>query len=248
MEHELTILSPEKTILTYPLAGVGRRVMAQFLDIVVIGGLIFLSIYVISLVLGYFDEDIATGAIMFIAAALPFLYFILLEGFWNGRTIGKLACGLRVRMADGTPIKFSASVGRNLIRAGDFLPAFYFAGLLSTFTTPRAQRLGDLVANTVVVRDAKAIPRFTPAPHKAGIHPFEAYVGDLRGMTDEEYVVLKRFCDRFPELAPNIQERLVQEIWMPFAEQKHIAAIPNVHSLYLAEATVMKYGRMRGLL
>ena len=248
MEHELTILSPEKTILTYPLASIGRRVTAHLLDILIIMVLITVMVMGLMRFVGILDPNVAQGIAMFLSVAIPFLYFIILEGFWNGLTIGKLACGLRVRMADGTPIKFSAALGRNLLRAADFLPPPYFAGLLATFTTPKAQRLGDLVANTVVVRDARAIPRFTPAPHKAGIHPFESHVGELRGMTDEEYVVLKRFCDRFPELPPHIQQALVIDIWEPFAKAKHIEPIPNVHSLYLAEATVMKYGRMRGLL
>jgi uncharacterized RDD family membrane protein YckC len=222
--------------------------MAQFIDILVIMAISTTAMLIAGAIAGYFNSGIGIGLTVFFVAALPFLYFIVLEGLWNGQTVGKLACGLRVRMADGTPIKFSASLGRNLIRVADFLPVGYFVGLLATFTTPRAQRLGDLIANTVVVRDARAIPRFTPAPHKAGIHPFEAHVGDLRGMTDEEYVVLKRFCDRFPELSQQVQESLVKDIWMPFAKEKHIDAIANVHPLYLAEATVMKYGRMRGLL
>jgi uncharacterized RDD family membrane protein YckC len=248
VEHELTILSPEKTILTYPLASIGRRICAQFIDILVLFGIWML----IGFLMGPLSAIVDPSSIIYFQAFLqilaPFAYFILCEGLWNGRTVGKLACGLRVKMADGTPIRFSSSVGRNLIRVGDFFPVFYFAGLLATFTNARAQRLGDLVANTVVVRDAKAIPRFSPAPHKAGVHPFEAYVGELRGMTDEEYIVLKRFCDRFPELAPHVQQHLVDEIWVPFAAQKHIASIDNVHPLYLAEATVMKYGRIRGLL
>lgn len=221
---------------------------AQLMDIGVIIGIIFAIFQVAPKLALVMDETFLSGLIMFLVIATPFLYFILMEGLWNGRTIGKLACGLRVRMADGTPIRFSASVGRNLVRAGDFLPVLYFAGLLATFTTPKAQRFGDQVAGTVVIRDAKAIPRFSPAPHKAGVHPFEPYIGELRGMTDEEYIVLKRFCDRFPELAPHIQQKLVEEVWVPFAADKHISPIPNVHSLYLAEATVMKYGRMRGLL
>ena len=248
MEHELTVLSPEKTILTYPLASIGRRMLAHFVDILIIFGIWTATAQLIGLLTKFLDPSAMRGLYAFLLIATPFAYFILCEGLWNGRTVGKLACGLRVKMADGTPIKFSAAVGRNLVRVGDFFPALYFAGLLATFTTPRAQRLGDLISNTVVVRDAKAIPRFAPAPHKAGVHPFEPYIGDLRGMTDEEYIVLKRFCDRFPELATPVQARLVVEIWEPFARDKHIAPIPNVHPLYLAEATVMKYGRMRGLL
>ena len=243
MEHELTILSPEKTILTYPLAGMGRRVMAQFLDV-----LIILALIVACSLAGAFLPGVGGAAVMFAFSAIPFLYFILQEGFWNGVTIGKMAFGLRVRMADGTPITFAAALGRNFLRVADFLPFGYFAGMLATFTTPRAQRLGDLVANTVVVREGRPNRLFNPSPHKAGIHPFESQVGDLRGMTDDEYVVLKRFCDRFPQLDPSAQTKLLEEIWQPFAERKHIEPVKDVHPLYLAEAAVMKYGRMRNLL
>jgi uncharacterized RDD family membrane protein YckC len=248
MEHELTILSPEKTILTYPLAGMGRRVMAQFLDV-----LIILALLVACSVAGLVVPSLGGAAMIFAFSAIPFLYFILQEGFWNGLTIGKMAFGLRVRMADGTPITFTAALGRNFVRVADFLPFGYFAGMLATFTTPRAQRLGDLVANTVVVRESRPDHLFNPAPHKAGIHPFESQVGDLRGMTDDEltddeYVVLKRFCDRFPQLDAGAQQKLMDEIWRPFAERRHIQTLPDVHPLYLAEATVMKYGRMRNLL
>lgn len=242
MEHELTILSPEKTILTYPLAGIGRRVMAHFLDIMIIVA-ILVGCSLLLLV-----WPLAQGVAMFAGAATPFLYFILQEGFWNGLTIGKFAFGLRVRMADGTPITFTAALGRNFLRFADFLPFGYFAGMLATFTTPKSQRLGDLLANTVVVREARLARLFTPAPHKAGVHPFEAEVGELRGMTDDEYLVLKRFCDRFPELDPSAQQKLLREIWEPFAERRHVPSRPDVHPLYLAEASVMKYGRLRNLL
>jgi uncharacterized RDD family membrane protein YckC len=248
VEHELTILSPEKTIITYPLAGIGRRVMAQFIDILLVLALIAFTGAIVGFTLGRVQPETAQGVVLFLAAAFPFLYFIVLEGFWNGRTIGKMAFGLRVRMADGTPIRFSSALGRNFVRVADFLPFGYFAGMLATFTTPKAQRLGDLVANTVVVREARATPVFSPAPHKAGVHPFESHVGDLRGMTDDEYVVLKRFCDRFPELDREVQDRLVDGIWTPFAAEKGITPLANVHPLYLAEACVMKYGRMRNLL
>ena len=247
MEHELTILSPEKTILTYPLAGLGRRVGAQLLDAFIILAFLMMVMQMAAALMPLAGEIPLAGAVV-ISSATPFAYFILLEGLWNGRTIGKLAAGLRVRMVDGTPIKFSAAVGRNFLRVADFFPMFYFMGVLAIFTTPRSQRLGDLLAGTVVVQEKRGVPRFTPAPHKAGIHPFEEHVGELRGMTQEEYTALKRFCDRFPELPPHIQSKLLDEVWHPIAIRRGVNAVANVHPLYLAEATVMKYGRQHGLL
>jgi len=248
VEHELVILSPEKTVLTYRLAGLGSRIIAHLLDLVIIGG----GIVCLTMLILWFFGSVDTGIALFLVQLLfvlsPFLYFILLEGLWNGLTIGKKATGIRVRMADGTPVKFSAALGRNLLRPADMLPGTYFVGFAAIFTNPQSQRIGDLVAGTIVVYEKRPLAYFAPAPHSAGFHPLESYVGELRGMTQEEYDALRRLCDRFPELPKNIQEQMMAEVWRPIASRRGIPNVENVHPLYLAEATVMKYGRKNGLL
>lgn len=199
-------------------------------------------------VLGRIDPLIAQVVTGFAIIFGSLLYFILQEGLWNGQTLGKKAAGIRVRMADGLPITFGAALGRNLLRFADMFPGSYFIGLLAMFSTPRSQRLGDLVANTVVVHEKRPMPYFTPAPHTAGIHPLEGHIGELRGMTIEEYNALRRFADRFPELPVPVQNKLVREVFQPIAARRGIKPMANVHPLYLAEAAVMKYGREHGLL
>jgi hypothetical protein len=121
-------------------------------------------------------------------------------------------------------------------------------GLVAMFTNPKSQRLGDLVANTVVVVEQLTPTVQIAAPHAVGIHPLEVHVGELRGMTITEYNALRRYCDRFPELTPETQERLTLEVWQPMAERLNVDSIEGVHPIYLAEAAVMKYGRQHGLL
>ncbi len=242
------VLSPEKTILSFRLAGLGARVGAHIVDIAAVGTLVFVLVLGISMAFGSIDPDIATGSTMFLAFIVPLAYFILLEGLWNGQTLGKKIANIRVRMADGTPITFSAALGRNLLRPADMLPGPYFLGLLAIFTNPRAQRIGDLVAGTIVCLERRPEPRFAIAPHSVGIHPLEGHVGDLRGMTVPEYNALRRFADRFPELPANIQEKLVNEVWAPIANRRKVPSYDNIHPIYLAEAVVMKYGREHGLL
>lgn len=244
----MIVLTPEKTILTFRLGGLGQRALAHALDFAVV--LILFVIALITLVetLGRLDSDLAMGIILFLTFALPLGYFIFLEGLWNGHTLGKKAMNLRVRMADGTPVTFAAALGRNLLRPADMLPGVYFVGLLAMFTNPRAQRLGDLVADTIVCQERRPEARLAIAPHSVGLHPLEAYVGDLRGMTMAEYNALRLFADRFPELPPNVQEKLVAEVWAPIADRRKVPKLEKVHPIYLAEAVVMKYGRDHGLL
>lgn len=247
MTHEFAILSPEKTILTFRLAGLGSRITAHILDVLIVIVALFGATTVLSLLA--FIEPGTAQAIMAVLFSLgPFAYFILLEGLWNGQTLGKKASGIRVRLVDGTPVTFFAALGRNLLRPADLFPGPYFVGLLAVFTNPRSQRLGDLVAGTIVVHEGKQAPFFASAPHKVGVHPLEAHVGNLRGMTREEYVALKRFCDRFPELSTTVQNQLIEEIWNPIAKRRAVPHLPNVHPIYIAEAVVMRYGRIHGLL
>jgi hypothetical protein len=89
---------------------------------------------------------------------------------------------------------------------------------------------------------------YAVAPHKVGIHALESSVGELDQMTMEEYLALRRFADRFPELPVASQNRLITEVFVPIAERHGIRAIPNVHPIYIVEAMVMKYGRQHGLL
>ena len=248
MDQDFAVLTPETTIVSYRLSGLGSRIGAHVLELIFVGGGIYVLILILSVTLIRFDEDLATGILLPAMVILPFLYFILFEGLWNGQTLGKRLCGIRVRMADGTPITFAAAIGRNFLRPADMLPGPYFLGLLAMFTNPRSQRIGDMIASTVVCYEKRPIPIFASAPHVVGIHPFEAQVGDLHGMTAEEYDALKRFCDRFPELSWSTQNKLLQEVWQPIAARRKVPALPDVHPLYLAEAVVMKYGRQHGLL
>lgn len=248
MQNDLAVLSPEKTIITYRLSGIGSRILAHILDLMVAGTAMTIVAMVAMNFIGALDETIAQVVVMFTFTFGLFIYFILFEGLWNGQTLGKKMVGIRVRMSDGLPLTFGAAVGRNLLRPADFFPGAYFMGLLAMFCSPKSQRFGDLVANTVVIHEKRATPYFTPAPHSAGVHALEAHVGDLRGMTIEEYNALRRFADRFPELPTSVQNKLVREVYQPIATRRGIKAMSNVHPLYLAEAAVMKYGREHGLL
>jgi hypothetical protein len=79
-------------------------------------------------------------------------YALACEWWWRGQTLGKRILRLRVVDATGLRLQFSQVVIRNLLRFVDSLPAFYLVGGLAALLNARSQRLGDLAANTVVIR------------------------------------------------------------------------------------------------
>jgi uncharacterized RDD family membrane protein YckC len=80
-------------------------------------------------------------------------YFTLFEAFWNGRTPGKRVARIRVIQRSGRAIGLFESMARNLVRYVDQIPLFYAVGVIVMFSTKQHQRLGDLAAGTLVVRD-----------------------------------------------------------------------------------------------
>lgn len=157
----LSILTPESVDLSLEPAGIGSRFFASLIDGLIQGGIIL----VISLVAGLsidFLQDYrslsgVTQAILLIAAGFLLLaYKLLLEAFWNGQTVGKRAARIRVVREDGLPVQFSQVLIRNLLRIVDYLPVLYIVGSVATLASKRGQRLGDMVAGTLVVRERRA--------------------------------------------------------------------------------------------
>lgn len=152
--NRLVIRTPEGCSFSLMLAGPIARFLAWLIDVLVTVALLFAVSQLISL-LGAASRGLAT-ALMFLAAFLIwFGYGIFLESWWRGRTVGKRIFRLRVMDEQGLHLVFSQVVIRNLLRFADMLPVFYLVGGLTCLLTRRAQRIGDLVAGTVVVRAPK---------------------------------------------------------------------------------------------
>ena len=91
--------------------------------------------------------------------SLLFVYPLAFELAAGGRTPGKRWSSLRVVCDNGSPVTFRASALRNLLRLVDMLPGLYLVGAIAIFATRSNQRLGDLAAGTIVVREPRAAAR-----------------------------------------------------------------------------------------
>jgi uncharacterized RDD family membrane protein YckC len=150
----LVISTPEGISFSLPLACPVTRGMAWLVDIACISALMILLRGCLALVT-LFSADIGTSLMVLAYFVAQIGYGIFCEWFWRGQTIGKRMLRLRVVDARGLRLQFSQVVLRNLLRFLDALPACYLVGGVASLLNPRAQRLGDLVANTIVVRNPR---------------------------------------------------------------------------------------------
>ncbi|WP_222847181.1 RDD family protein [Pontiella desulfatans] len=138
-------------VFSLMLASPVVRMLAWIIDIMAISIVTMIVRFVLALAfIISLDFVMALSIIVYFVVTVG--YGICLEWLWNGQTLGKRLLRLRVVDEGGHRLHFSQIVVRNLLRFVDSLPMFYFVGGVTTLFNARAQRLGDLAAGTVVVR------------------------------------------------------------------------------------------------
>lgn len=110
----------------------------------------------------------------------------MFEAFWRGQTPGKRLVKIRVIQASGRPIGLFESMARNFIRFIDQIPFFYAVGVITMFVTRQHQRLGDLAAGTLVVRDR---PAESPLWNNIGLRTFTAGLSALSAAPEPHMLV-----------------------------------------------------------
>ncbi len=207
-DFKLSIDTPDNILLDADLAGFGSRCIAAMLDytILIVVDVVISILIVRSMPPDGNDTSRRTALLVMVQFVLIIFYHLLFEFLWNGQTPGKRWTGLRVVRTNGLPLTASAILIRNLVRVFDFLPALYGVGLLVMFATKNTQRLGDLAARTVVIREQRALKLNTLKEdlrvryvYVKPIEPLPHYI-QLEHLTQEDRRAVVDYLRRRPEL------------------------------------------------
>lgn len=213
-EH-VTIDTPEQIALELQVAGIGSRFLAIAVDTVLqlvlyVTGFLALSLAQVPLL-----REIAFVGVIGPALAILFGfsiywgYFAAFEILWSGRTPGKRLAGIRVIKDTGRPINALEAVGRNVLRAIDFLPVGYAAGLLCMMLNKYSRRLGDYVAGTIVVHD-KQTEDVRPDWNLDAQAPGAG--ASIARITPEELQLIETYLHRRLDLDADIRSDMAQRI------------------------------------
>ncbi len=167
-EDTVRIATPEGVELELPLAGIGSRLTARILDHLIQAAIFVAAILIFTSSVDTESSGEAVVAIIgiLIGFAIFWVYDVAFEAFAGGRTPGKRAVGLRVVGLRGEPIGFPAAAVRNLLRLVDEYLTLWIVALISMIRSDRNQRVGDMAAGTMVVRESaprRRAPRFRSA-------------------------------------------------------------------------------------
>lgn len=205
----LTISTPEAVDVVLDLAGPGTRISSGAIDLVIQLVIAFIGLVIVGGLSSAIGDDWATVIASILAFLLLFFYDVAWELLNDGRTPGKALLGLRVVRDDGRRVDPGSSVLRNLLRIVE-APLFYAPGIIMVTMTKRHQRLGDLVAGTLVVREPRRASQALGRSAAATADPWGAPGPSLRldtaALTDHDRSTARAFAARRLTLDP--QERL----------------------------------------
>lgn len=163
------ITTPEHVTFHYNIAGVTARALAWFTDQL----LIWAGYLVIIFTFASFGNALGFALIILGIFVLDFSYFVFFELYFAGQSPGKRAFGIRVISARGQRLRFADVLVRNTLRPVDMLPFAMTAGGITALIDRYHRRLGDLVADTIVVRDVRlAVPQ-SLASEKHRVNTFQ---------------------------------------------------------------------------
>lgn len=203
-------------MLEFDLAGIASRSLARALDALVQGALLFALILLV--LTGAGGEGTVAMVVVIVGTALVVLgYPILTEVLMQGRSPGKAALGIRVVTVEGAPITARHAFIRSALGLVDFIlvPGGMVA-VLAALLSRRNQRLGDVFAGTMVLRERSAATPsraiwFNPPPGLEGY----AHTLDVSRVTDDQFGLIRSFLLRIPDLSPEARASLSVRLATP---------------------------------
>ncbi len=240
---ESGIVTPEAVVLDLETAGVASRAFAGLLDLLVQFGILIVAAVVLRATgAAASSSDLATAILV---AVVLMGYPLASETLMRGRTIGKRALGLRAVTLEGAPIRFRHAALRMMGGLVDrYLPPIGVTGVLFVLGTARHQRVGDLLAGTVVIRDPvrTALPAAMWFPVPPGMEAFAAGI-DPTAMTDAQYTVIRSFLMHNRDLTPDARYALAEDLALRAAEVLRHDGVRQVHPESYLLCVISRYQR-----
>lgn len=217
----ITIQSSELLFLKNELADIGSRAFAYILDVLIRGAVIFVMILVFS------RNTIFFSSLNKIFIPLIFIwwtgYFVFFEIIYSGKTPGKKIVGIRVLRTDGSRISLLDSCVRNVLRAVDMLPFGYMLAIVTMLFEQYNRRLGDLVANTIVIYDRssnKSIKKFVENMLVDSKPRRSILIKGLENLNPNDKLIIKNLYSRLGTIQAGIEKDNLMDKFYEKIKQK----------------------------
>jgi uncharacterized RDD family membrane protein YckC len=190
---KIEITTPQNVKIEYYAASVGERLLAWLIDF----GIMSASLIILSIIAGIILQGYGQTFIFLLTIAITMFYHLIFEILTNGRTVGKIALGLRVVKLTSEPVRLSDYFMRWAFRIVDIAFSIGIIAIITILSSPRSQRIGDYLADTSVVKIRKT-DRFSL--HRIlDLESLKSYEPEFPGVvafSEEDMLIIKEVIDR----------------------------------------------------
>jgi uncharacterized RDD family membrane protein YckC len=206
------LVTGEAVALELRPAKLPSRALAVLLDLAVA-----IAVYVIVTIVLIASTAALDDAAQLAVSIASFLLVLVggpiaVETLSHGRSLGKLACGLRVVRDDGGPIRFRHALVRGAVGVVEILMTFGIIACIASLVSARGRRLGDVFAGTLVVRERIPVgrmPYVPPPPHWLAGRFSEL---DLSAVPDGLWLAVRQYLTRMQQLDPQVGGAMAERL------------------------------------
>ena len=204
------VVTGDAVVLDVQIAQLPVRALSALIDVSVIFVGYLAGVMLWAITLSEFDPALS-GSVLIIFTVLTIIgYPVIFESATRGKTLGKMALGLRVVSDDGGPERFRQALFRGL---ASFIEIWMFFGgpaVICSLLSPKGKRLGDVFAGTVVISERG--PRLPPPPVMPPSLAWWASSLQLSGLGPEQAELARQFLSRASQLNPQTREQMAYRI------------------------------------
>jgi uncharacterized RDD family membrane protein YckC len=200
------VVTGDAVVLDVSIAQLPVRALAILIDIVVILIVYVVGVLLWSITLTQLDEALSAAILIIFTVLAVVGYPVIMETATRGRSLGKMALGLRVVSEDGSPERFRQALFRGI---SGFIEIWMLTGgpaVICSLLSPRGKRIGDIFAGTVVISERG--PKLTPPPAMPPALAWWASSLQLSGLGPQQVELARQYLSRIHQLAPRIRDEM----------------------------------------
>ena len=205
------LVTGDAVVLDIAIAQLPVRAVSALIDITIVMVAYLCSIVLWATTLGQFDDALTAAILIIFAVLLLVGYPVTIETLTRGRSLGKMAMGLRVVSDDGGPERFRQALFQALAAVVEIWALTGSPAVISSLLSPRGKRLGDIFAGTVVVSERGPAAPPPPPLMPAGL-AWWASTLQLSGLRSESAELARQFLGRAAQLDPHTRQMMAYRI------------------------------------
>jgi uncharacterized RDD family membrane protein YckC len=232
----VTVHTTQNIDIDYEVGGLGERIVARLIDT---AGLI-LPMLVLGLIIGPHLDQTGVIVMMVIFGVIYIFYDLVCEVFFNGQSFGKKVMKIRVISLDGGRPRLSQFLLRWLFRIVDFIATGGVAALVTAIVTDKSQRLGDLVAGTVLIR---TVPRtqINKVGYVATQPDYNPVFQQAEQLTDSDVALIHEVVNNYMRTGNNVA---VYQLADKIRSHMSLTLPPEMNSMQFLQTLLKDYSHI----